>query len=520
MFTLPELSVNEILIYLRKSRTDDPSFTIEETVAKHEQRLDDFSMHTWGELVPEENRFREVVSGETVAARPEVQKVLRLIEQPRYKAVLIIEPQRLSRGDLEDIGRLVKLFRYTGTLVITPQGSFDLNDTRDRDFFERELMRGNDFLEYQKKIMGNGRVASVERGNFLGTVAPYGYRRVWLREGKKKSPSLEIEPGEAEVVRLIFRLFSEGQGASAICKHLNASGTPTRSGSPWRQSSVYTMLDNPVYIGRVRWFSTRGTLSVVGGEVEKHRLRQDDYPTFPGKHPAIIPDVLWDAVRARRAARNAPRVKSSRELINPFAGLVRCSCGAAVVMVTPPGAAPRLRCVERHVCGSASCRYSDFVEAVVAALKENLQDLETVAGGDPVTGNGAEITRLEKRVAALASKETALWEKYAEEGMPRAIFEELLEKTHTEQQQVSEMLAAERARASSAETQQAREVTLHGALDVLPVIERVPVREANRVLRACIRQITYTRGTAKRETGGNRGGWSREPIKLKIELTL
>ena len=184
MFFLPELRPEEILIYLRKSRTDDPALTVAETVAKHEQMLDDYSMRTLGQLVPEENRFREVVSGETIAARPEMQKVLHLIEQPKYKAILIVEPQRLSRGDLEDIGRLSKLLRYTRTVVITLQYSYDLEDERDRDYFERELKRGNEYLEYSKRIMANGRALSAERGNYTGSRDPYGYKRVFRKIGR------------------------------------------------------------------------------------------------------------------------------------------------------------------------------------------------------------------------------------------------------------------------------------------------------------------------------------------------
>lgn len=165
MWQLPKLiSLDEILIYLRKSRTDDPTLSVEDVLSKHEQMLDDWAARNFpgAGLVPESNRYREVVSGETIESRPQVQVLLRRIESPRIKAVLIVEPQRLSRGDLEDIGRLVKLLRYTNTLVITLQYTYDLTDERDRDMFERELKRGNEFLEYQKRIMGNGRLLSVQ----------------------------------------------------------------------------------------------------------------------------------------------------------------------------------------------------------------------------------------------------------------------------------------------------------------------------------------------------------------------
>ena len=199
MWNLPPMKPDGIILYLRKSRTDDPILSVEEVLAKHEQMLDEWVERNLPGLgrVPEENRYREVVSGETLDSRPKVQEVLRRIESPRIKAVLIVEPQRLSRGDLEDIGRLVKLLRYSNTLVLTLQYSYDLRDERDRDAFERELKRGNEFLEYTKRIMYNGRLLSVENGNFIGNTAPYGYRKNQIKEGKKKTFTLEPVPEEA-----------------------------------------------------------------------------------------------------------------------------------------------------------------------------------------------------------------------------------------------------------------------------------------------------------------------------------
>lgn len=44
------------------------------------------------------------------------------MESPRIRAILVVEPQRLTRGDLEDIGRMMKLLKHTHTLVLTPPG--------------------------------------------------------------------------------------------------------------------------------------------------------------------------------------------------------------------------------------------------------------------------------------------------------------------------------------------------------------------------------------------------------------
>ena len=170
-----DFAPDEIIGYLRKSQADDPELSVEEVLARHETILDEWAEKNLGAKVP--TKLREVASGETIAGRPEMTKLLRMIESPKYKAVLTVEVQRLSRGDLEDAGKLIRILRYTNTIVITPQRIYDLRDEYDRDSFERELKRGNEFLEYQKKIMRRGRELSVSQGNFINSTPPYGFER-------------------------------------------------------------------------------------------------------------------------------------------------------------------------------------------------------------------------------------------------------------------------------------------------------------------------------------------------------
>ena len=68
------------LIYLRKSRADNPDMTVDEVLAKHETILQDFARSEFGEEIPERFIFREVVSGETIAARPTMQRLMQLLE--------------------------------------------------------------------------------------------------------------------------------------------------------------------------------------------------------------------------------------------------------------------------------------------------------------------------------------------------------------------------------------------------------------------------------------------------------
>ena len=128
MYPIEIFHPDEVLIYLRKSRSDDPTLSVEEVLSKHETILMEWAMQNMHQTISENHIYREIVSGETIADRPELIKLLKVIESPQIKAVLVVEVQRLSRGDLEDAGRIIKLFRYTNTMIITPIKTYNLHD--------------------------------------------------------------------------------------------------------------------------------------------------------------------------------------------------------------------------------------------------------------------------------------------------------------------------------------------------------------------------------------------------------
>ena len=126
-FNIRELiKPEQIIMYLRKSRADDPLLTIEEVLRNHELRLDEWCERNLGGLIPKENRFKEIVSGESISERPIFQQVLKMIEKPNIKAVICVELSRLGRPDTMEIGMLSKIFRFTSTIIITPEKIFEI----------------------------------------------------------------------------------------------------------------------------------------------------------------------------------------------------------------------------------------------------------------------------------------------------------------------------------------------------------------------------------------------------------
>ena len=542
------LSPEEIIIYLRKSRSDDPSLTVEEVLSKHEAMLDEWAINNIGSLVPEQNKYREVVSGETLKERPEINVVLRLVESPRYKGIAIVEPQRLTRGDLEDIGRIMKLLKHTDTLVITPQRTYNLRDEYDWDALERELKRGNEFLEYTKKILNRGRLLSVSQGNFVGNSAPYGYDKTFITEGKRKCPILVPNEKEAEVVRMMFDLYvNHNMGCARICNKFDEMGIKPRKGKHWSPYSMAKMLENIHYIGKVKW-NHRKTLTVVEeGEFKKTRpvAKIGEYFIYDGKHEAIISEELFNAAQAKKG-KNA-RTKPNNKLRNPFAGLLWCKCGRAITLSTYTAhkSPPRFGCVDQIHCQTGSCLYTDMIEKVSDVLKECISDFEVRLENDE--GNAlklhtALIKRLEAKKKQLEEKELSQWELQANPDptvrMPQHVFQQLNEKLLAEKEEVQQALCKAYESMPEPIDYEERIQRFKKALSALNDSE-VSAEEKNKLLKACIERIEYHRDKPERikskqvryydkelkqtryksplKTGGN---WTSPPIELDVKLRV
>ena len=546
------LTPENTIDYLRKSQSDDPALTVEEVLEKHEQMLDDWAVEYLGGKVPEENKFREVVSGETLKGRPEINKVLRMIESPKYKAIAVVDPQRLTRGDLEDIGRLMKLLKHTNTIVCTPRDFYDLRKERDFDAFERELKRGNDYLEYTKKILSRGREMSVERGHFIGSIAPYGYEKIMFREGNRKCHTLKIIPEQAAVVRMIFDMYvNKDMGRPSICYKLDAMGIKAPRGAHWSKEARKDLLENIHYIGKVRW-NWRKTVTIVeDGEVINTRPKSDigEYLVYEGKHEAIIPEELFYA--ALEKSKRNHKAKGKTPVANPLAGLLFCSCGRALSLKFfkdkegKERSAPRLTCEGQKYCNSGSALYSEIEERIIATLEECIEDFKVRVKndtGDSVKLHNQLIKRLENQKKLLEEKELAQWEAQSDPDpsirMPPHIFKLLNEKLLKEKEEVQDALCKAYESMPEPVDYEEKIVRFSEALEALRDTNR-DAKEKNKLLKACIERVTYTRErpvrlksqqetyydpdqkkTRYRSTLGRGGSWSSPPIDLDIKLRL
>lgn len=329
-YELAKVAVNEIIIYLRKSRAERNE-TVEEVLARHEKILQDFAVQTFGQRIPEENIYREVVSGETLDERVEIKKVFNRLEKENIKGLLVVEPQRISRGDMLDCGRVVRILKYTETLCVTITKTYDINNKFDRELFEAQLLQGNKYLEYTKEILDRGKALSIREGKYIGSTPPFGYDRKALDKGFM----LVKDKEEAPIVETIYNLFvDENLSSVEVANYLNKHMMKPKKNDLWDDQMVRHVLKNEVYYGSLTWGKRPVVRKLIDGELTKFRTSSDEYMLVRGMHEPIVSKEKWDLAQEKIKGHRSSRHGTSRELKNPLAGLVFCEkCGYSLVRI-------------------------------------------------------------------------------------------------------------------------------------------------------------------------------------------
>jgi site-specific DNA recombinase len=213
------------------------------------------------------------------------------------------------------------------------------------------------FDEYQSKENAKHVLRSMKenarQGFWNGATAPLGYKVIEAeKRGAKVKKKLDIDPVEAETVRLIFTLYLNGDGESGalgvkeIVKWLNARGYRSRRGKTFGVGSVHRLLTNTVYIGRWKFnqASSRTRDKKPAGEVVEIPV------------PAIVGPHAFEQVQRQLHARS-PKVVAPRATTGPIllTGLAVCaSCGGAMTLRT--GTSKNGRVYRYYTCASCATK--------------------------------------------------------------------------------------------------------------------------------------------------------------------
>ena len=465
--------MSEYCMYLRKSRADIEAEARGEgeTLTRHQNMLLDLAKKQGLNIV---KIYKEIVSGDSIAARPQMQALLADISEGKYTGVLVVEIERLARGDTIDQGIVAQAFKQSGTKIITPTKTYDPDNEFDEEYFEFSLFMSRREYKTIKRRMQAGRLAAIKEGNYLGTSAPYGYKKI---QPEPKVHTLEIIPEEAEIVRMVYADYLDGHGAKFIAEKLNKLGISPQKSQFWEAPSIKKMLANPLYCGLIGW-----------------KTKSNGDTLYKGLHEAIISRQTFDAAQRKKKTNPAAQVGANNSLLNYYHGIMYCkNCGHQMRRRWIKASEhEHLLCTHRECRGKVvSASFEAIDEAVISALIFRLTQLDDLEG-DPEAAAAQPTNKKAPLEAELSKAKKQLSRMY--DLLEQDIYDAntFLERSKVVTQRISSLEAALKELATEAPRQRLTPEEARNRLTkVIADFPTADPAEKNRLLRSVVNKIYY-----------------------------
>lgn len=289
------------------------------------------------------------------------------MESGIVEAVLVMDLDRLGRGDMLDQGLLDRAFRYSGTKILTPTEIYDPNEESwELVFGVKSLVARQELKAITRRLQG-GRRNSVSEGKSVSKKPPYGY----LRDENLK---LYPDPDTAWVVKKMFEMMRDGYGRQAISLELDKLGVKPSFKDTWAPSTITSIIKNEVYLGHIIWGKVR--YQKRNGKYTRKKVDKDQWIIKENAHEPIVPQELWDAANKAHTGRWRPSTVKGKSLSNPLAGILQCEVCGYTMLYQPRKDRPSdiIRCAHSPCKGVQKGAALNLVEEkVLQGLQEIVQ---------------------------------------------------------------------------------------------------------------------------------------------------
>ena len=338
------------------------------------------------------------ISGRAAEKRPGFQQMIATAKDPShpFDVIIVWKFSRFARNQEESIFYKsilrskckVDVVSVSEPLIAGPFGSL----------IERIIEWMDEFYSVRlAEEVKRSMTVNAKNGSLQATPS-FGYR--------VENRHLIIVPEEAEIIREIFRRFISGDAMFRIAKDLSSRGIRTHRGNPFENRTVDYILNNPVYLGKLRWTPTGRT---------RRNFKNEDSIIADALHEPIIDVETWDAAQARcsELKKSYKRYgKPSSERKHWLCGVVRCSaCGATLIWASPHF----MKC-NNYAHGRCTTTQHIAVEALeesfLAQLQHDLTFAESVACVVQAAKPAHSDQRLQQQRARIVSRIDRLRDSY------------------------------------------------------------------------------------------------------------
>ncbi|WP_234447066.1 recombinase family protein [Virgibacillus salexigens] len=399
----------------------------------------------------------EGISGKSIKGRPAMQRLVSDIEKEEFQAVLVWKISRLSRNMLDTLVLLDKFEKYN-VKFISYSENFDTGSPIGR--LVLQLMASIAEME-RNTLSENVKLGMKQRalqGEWNGGIV-FGYDSI--------EKELIINQQEAKVIQLIFDQYAKGKGLKAIANYVNKQGYRTKKDRYFSINGIATILDNPVYNGKISW------LKVENWDTKRRKGKNPNPILVEGKHEPIINDELWNIVQTRRKSKSFKQRQSNEPFL--LSSVLRCpDCGQGMVpsittYTRKDGTKRKHRyyvCSDFHNKGSSACRANSIkaynaenttiekIQEVINnkedfALKVNSLNKDSVNSTKEIQ---LELENIDKRIIELKELQDKYFEAYEQNLFPVDILQERLKDVSDEKSMLEQRKSELSTKLSSTDT--------------------------------------------------------------------
>lgn len=357
-----EYNIKFVAIYLRKSRGE------EEDLIKHKTKLLDICRkNNWKYVI-----YTEIGNSDSLQQRPEMKRLLDDIENELYDAVLVIEFDRLSRGDEGQQDKIKKAIRKSNTLIITPNKIYDLNNDIDDTYIDFQGLLARQEYKIIKRRFRQGKIIGAKLGNWTNGSAPFPYEYERYKE-KYNPKGLVVNDEKLEVYKYIIQKALDGVSPANIAHNLNIQGILSPRGNKWSNVAIHRILTNEVYLGKIISNKTRGNGHKNKSEnsLDFERIPKENWLVVENCHEAIITQEEFDKIQLLIDKRRLVPV-AARAYKAEFTGILRCGvCGRTLQVQKRSGKEDVIKsCQHKDEFGNKCCNRGGLLKPVKEQIKK------------------------------------------------------------------------------------------------------------------------------------------------------
>jgi len=508
---------DQYAMYLRKSRADLELEALGEgeTLARHKKMLD--ALAEKHEIHPDQiTVYKEVVSGDSIDERPEMLRLLADVYAKKYKGVLVVEVERLARGNTKDQGEVADAFQYSDTHIITPAKVYDPQNEFDQEYFEFGLFMSRREYKTIRRRLEAGKLQSVMEGNYIASTPPYGFN---IDRPSRKDRILVEKPEESEVVKMIYDMWiNERLSVGVIASRLTKMQIKTPSGKKdWHRSVITEILQNPHYIGKIRWKNRETKKEYINGKLVKTSRRGniETIQIFEGKHDGFISKETFN--KAQSLFSQSTPIPICTEITNPLAGIFHCAdCGKAIKYNNFNAVSAKSRYIHPSTvdCNKKSLPADQVINAVIETLKLSIDDFKVKLNSENDKAKKAQHAALLERMKAelikLENRRDRLFDDYEDGTYTKSEFIERKQKYNASIDELKKQIQEAKEQIPEPVDYEERIITLQEAIDCLKDPD-IDAKEKNDFLKTIIADIKYD----VIDYGRNKGGKAVFDVYLK-----